>query len=147
MVETYGDIQVLIYVTAIGGGLCLVWCLYLILLKREATQQEYLNFWGVTLLVLCVTAVLLGLLVHSMSTSYNAKRNQLPVIGNCITNLKWRAVTTAMYDQSNMETEHNWAIAFLTFSILFIIAMLVVFVRVSQGLEQINAAKGAPLGY
>jgi len=75
MTDTYADIQVLIYITAIGGGLCMLFCLMLIMKRSEASQDEYFQFWGATLLVLLVTMILMGLLVHSMSTNYNAQRN------------------------------------------------------------------------
>lgn len=70
MTNTYADLQVIIYITAIGGGLAMLWALYLIFLRSDATQGEYMQFWGVTLLVLLIIVILLACLVHSMSTTY-----------------------------------------------------------------------------
>jgi hypothetical protein len=38
----YGDLLVIIYITAIGGGLCMLWCAYLVWRRSESTQSEYL---------------------------------------------------------------------------------------------------------
>lgn len=89
MAAAYGDLKVIIYITAIGGGLCMLWCAYLVWRRSEATQSEYLQFWGATLLVLVVTCILLALFVSNVSSTYNANRANLPVLASCITNTKW----------------------------------------------------------
>lgn len=131
MTSTYDDIQTLIYVSAIGGGLCLLWAFYLILLKTNATQDEYMKFWAACLLVLVVVCILVGMIVNSMSKSYNAQRNQLPKVAACITDTTWKKVPAAMYNQSSMESEHNWAIFFLVAGIVLALAMLYFFMTVT----------------
>lgn len=42
MTAAYGDLLVIIYITAIGGGLCMLWCAYLVWRRSESTQSEYL---------------------------------------------------------------------------------------------------------
>lgn len=123
MQAVYSDLKVLVYVTAIGGGVCMLWCLYLISQKSEADQEQYLQFWGAALLVLVVTCILLGLLVHSMSTQYNATRNSLPAVAACITNTQWKALPNNIFAQSSMESEHNWAITWLVVGVLLALAM------------------------
>jgi len=138
MAATYGDIQVIIYITAIGGGLCMLWMLYLVFLRSDASQGEYMQFWGATLLVLIVTVIMMALLVHSMKTKYNTTRAGLTTLANCITNPTWKKVPTAMFNQSSMDSEHNWAITWLTMGLILIGAMGWVMMTVSQQLEDLN---------
>merc|ERR1712110_55670 len=136
MDAAYSDLKTIIYITAIGGGLCMIWCAYLVWRRSEATQAEYLQFWGATLLVLVVTIILLALFVSSMSSSYQANRATLPEIANCITNTQWKQLPTQIYTLSSMDSEHNWAITFMTLGIVLALAMAYIMMVVSQRLEQ-----------
>jgi len=138
MNSTYDDLQVIIYISAIGGGLAMLWALYLIFLRSDATQGEYVQFWGVTLLVLFVVVILLAFLVHSMSTVYLTNRAKLPAIANCITSPQWKVVPQTIFKNSSMESEHNWAITWLTFGVMLLLAMLGVFVKTSGELAKLN---------
>jgi hypothetical protein len=41
MTATYGDIKVILYISAIGGGVAGLYMLYLIFLRSDSTQTEY----------------------------------------------------------------------------------------------------------
>lgn len=145
MNAAYADLKVIIYITAIGGGLCMMWCAYLVWRRSEATQAEYLQFWGATLLVLVVTCILLALFVSSMSSSYQANRALLPQIATCITNTQWKQLPTQIYNLSSMDSEHNWAITWLTFGVLLALVMGYVMMTVSQQLEKLNRPQDMPM--
>lgn len=145
MASAYSDLKTLIYITAIGGGLCMMWCAYLVWRRSEATQAEYLQFWGATLLVLVVTCILLALFVSSMSSSYTSNRALLPEISTCITNTQWKQLPTQIYNLSSMDSEHNWAITWLTFGVILALAMGYVMMTVSQQLEKLNRPQDMPM--
>lgn len=138
MLEAYKDMTNMIWVTAVGGGLCLLWCLYLVNRKSEATQGEYMQFWGATLLVLVVTCILLFLFVRAMSNTYETARAQLPLIGGCITNSQWKKLPTAMYTATDMTGERQWAQGWLAIGVVLVAAMVYLMVKVSQALDQLN---------
>jgi hypothetical protein len=138
MASAYSDLKTLIYITAIGGGLCMMWCAYLVWRRSEATQAEYLQFWGATLLVLVVTCILLFLFVRAMSNTYETARAQLPLIGGCITNSQWKKLPTAMYTATDMTGERQWAQGWLAIGVVLVAAMVYLMVKVSQALDQLN---------
>jgi len=138
MVNTYADLQVIIYIASIGGGLCMLWMLYLVFLRSDATQGEYMQFWAATLLVLVVVTILMCMLVWSMRYDYNQQRDNLTTLTNCITNASWKAVPQKAFDVTNMNTEHNWAITFMVGGLLLIGAMLWVMMTTSKALAALN---------
>jgi NADH:ubiquinone oxidoreductase subunit 6 (subunit J) len=89
MLDAYADLQVIIYVSAIGGYLCAIWAVYLIFIKSQATQMQYLQFWGATMLVLLITVIILCMFVTKMSRRYNKNRALLLGVKACITEPKW----------------------------------------------------------
>lgn len=131
MKDAYADLQVIIYVSAIGGGISLIYCLLLVMKKSQATQNEYVQFWGLTLLVLLIVTIMMCMFVVKMSRRYNVSRNTLPVIGKCITNSSWKKLTTQLFTDTNMDAEHNWGITWMTFGILLVLAMLYIMMTVS----------------
>jgi len=138
MLNTYADLQVIIYIASIGGGLCMLWMLYLVFLRSDATQGEYMQFWAATLLVLVVVTILMCMLVWSMRYDYNQQRDNLTTLSGCITDPTWSAVPTNMATATDMDTEHNWAITFMVAGLLLIGAMLWVMMTTSKALAALN---------
>lgn len=138
MKDAYADLKVIIYVSAIGGGLALIYCLYLVWKRSQATQDEYVQFWGLALVVLIIVTIMMCMFVVKMSRRYNANRNMLPVIKNCITNSSWKKLTDQLYKGTNMTAEHNWAITWLTFGILLVLVMLYMMMTVAGQLERLS---------
>jgi ABC-type polysaccharide/polyol phosphate export permease len=97
MTESYSDIKTILYISAIGGGVCLLYCLYLVFLRSDATQQEYMYFYGFALVVLIVLAFLLGFLISDLSGTYNANRTLLNTNAACISDTNWQKVPRAIY--------------------------------------------------
>lgn len=97
MVASYSDIKTILYISAIGGGVCMLYCLYLVFLRSDATQQEYMYFYGFALVVLIVLAFLLGFLISDLSGTYNANRATLNTQASCITDPNWQKVPKAIY--------------------------------------------------
>lgn len=131
MKDAYADLQVIIYVSAIGGFISLFYCLYLVSKKSQATQQEYVNFWGFTIFVLLIVTIMLCLFVVKMSRRYSASRANLLAVRNCITNTSWKKLVTNLHTMTNMNAEHNWGITWLTFGLLLIVVMGYFFMNVS----------------
>jgi len=138
MVSSYSDIKVILYISAIGGGVCLLYCLYLVFLRSDATQQEYMYFYGFALVCLIVLAFLLGFLISDLSGTYNAHRNTLTTKAACISDATWQKVPRAIFTESSMDSERSWAIAFLVFVLLMIVVMLYMLFTISSALEKVN---------
>ena len=73
----YNDLLVIVWLTALGGGISMLWCIYLVIRGNEATQSDYLYFWGATFLVLLITSLMLSIFIFTMNTKYNNNRTTL----------------------------------------------------------------------
>jgi len=138
MVSTYGDIKTILYITCIGSGVALMVMGYLVYIRSNATQREYLNFFVFVLLLVVVLIILLSLLLADMRNVYNVNRNKLNVGSGCITDAGWKKLTQQMFLQSNMDSEHNWTIFFLVWSILTWLSGSYVLCKVMAGLDRLN---------
>jgi hypothetical protein len=138
MVSTYGDIKTILYISCIGGGVALMLMGYLVYIRSNATQREYLNFFTFVLLLVVVMIILLAMLLSDMRGVYNVNREKLKVGTGCITDAGWKKLTQQMYLQSDMSSEHNWTIFFLVWSILTVLCGAWTIFKVMAGLERLN---------
>jgi hypothetical protein len=127
MMDTYGDIRVILYISVIGGVIAMCVCLYLVSKYSRATQKEYTYFYEFCLVVLTVIAILLIILVMDMRRVYNVQRARLLEGAACISDQGWANVPRRMHAESNMDSEHTWACVWLATTLIMIVVMVYVF--------------------
>jgi len=138
MNETYDDVRTILYIAVIGSGVALIVMLYLVYRRNSATQTQYLYFYLFCLAVLVVVFILLCLLVSDMRSVYNVNRDALNTGAACVTNLDWRKLPQRLYTDTNMDSEHAWAVTWLCFTTVFILVAVVALYLITQRLGQLQ---------
>lgn len=138
MNECYSDVKVILYLATFGSGIGLIVMFFLVRKRNSATQKQYLYFYIYCMVVLIIVSILLCYLVADMKKIYNVKREELKFGANCITNANWKALPNKMYKDTNMDSEHSWATAWLTFTVIMIVVCGVALYFISTGLDNLK---------
>ena len=138
MNSSWDRLRILCYLSGILGGLALIFVLYVLWLKNRATQT---NYFAVYLFILLTIAVLLGYSFYMMwdlNSSYSGVRAQFLGLKGCILDNNWKRVPTGLYTNTNMESFHNWMIAWtaLLGAALFFGLILLCYVMSQLGKER-----------
>lgn len=143
MNDTYADLKVLVYVTAIGGALALFAMFVLVVVKSRAISQDYLYFYVYLLLVLLLITILLCIMMSDFKNVYKVNRNKLKTVGErCITDLRWKKVPTTLYNKTDMSSEKMWVDIFVTCCFIMVVVAIWQLYSISTALEEMNKPIG-----